>query len=81
MGRLAKKTTILFEPEEFERLKRAAGLRRCSVGELIRTTLMEKRLLSRAESRLDAVAGLAKLSIPAGTWEELEAETIQGATE
>lgn len=80
MGRLAKKTTILFEPEEYERLKRVARTRRCSVGELIRSTMREQHLPSELSTRLEAVKQLSELALPVADWEELEREIIAGAT-
>jgi len=81
MGKLAKKTTILFDPEEYERLKRTAQRRGCSVGELIRSTLRENHLLTNPEQRAKATRELAELSLPVGDWEEMEADTIHGAME
>lgn len=79
MGRLAKKTTILFEPEEYERLQRVARRRKCSVGELIRSTLREQYLKADPVRRGEAARELAKLSLPVAGWEEMEEETISGA--
>jgi len=81
MGRLTKKTTILFDAEEYERLKRAARLRRCSVGNLIRSALREKNLLSDSDSRSDAAERLSQLSLPVSDWEEMEREILAGASE
>ena len=81
MGRLAKKTTILFEPEEYERLKRVASRKKCSVGELIRSTLREQYLQKNPAHRAKAADELAKLSLPVAGPEEMEEETISGATE
>lgn len=81
MGNLCKKTTILFEPDDYERLKEVARLKRCSVGELIRTTLREQHLLPDAAGRQEAVRELAGLGLPVGAWEEMEEEILAGASE
>jgi len=81
MGRLAKKTTILFDPDEYDRLKSAAHRRGCSVGELIRATLREGKVISDPEDSIDAAKELAEMKLPAGNWEEMEQETIDGGLE
>jgi len=80
MRPLEKKTTILFSTEEYLRLKDAARIRRCSVGELIRRTLREQSLLVDPQDKDAAVDALAEMSLPVGSWEELEEETLRGAT-
>lgn len=80
MAALTKKTTILFEPDKYERLKRIAQGRSRTVGELIRESVELRFGLVSREERLAAVAALAALDLPVGTWEELETETVEGAT-
>ena len=81
MANLCKKTTVLFDPQEFEEIKQVAKRLGCSVGELIRRTVRERYLLSTPEERLQAVEALGRMSLPVGTWQEIEDETRKGALE
>ena len=81
MGRLAKKTTILFDPDEYARLKQIARHRGCSVGELIRSTLRDLYLKPDVAGRLEAACALSELAAPVGEWEEIEREILAGTTE
>ena len=81
MGHLAKKTTILFNAEEYERLRQAARARRCSVGSLIRSALRGQSLLSDTKGRSEAVEKLVGLSLPVSDWEVMEQEILAGASE
>jgi len=80
MSTLAKKTTVLFDPEKYKRLKRIARVQGRTVGELIRESVEIRFGLASVEERLAAVESLGEMSLPAGTWEEMEEETIKGAT-
>lgn len=80
MASLVTKTTVLFEPRQYEQLKRIAASNKRSVGDLIRQAVAEKYSLSDRRARIEAVERLSKMSAPAGDWKEMEAEIIAGAT-
>lgn len=61
---LSKKTTILFPPGLHERLARLARQRGTSLGELVRTACEKQYGLFSEEERLEALHGLASLSLP-----------------
>lgn len=73
---LTKKTTILFSPDQYERLKRLAERRETSVGELVRRACEEQYRLYSVEDRVRAVRELARMSLPVGTPEEMERESV-----
>jgi len=81
MGRLAKKTTILFDSDEYERLKGIARRRKCSVGELVRSALRKEHMLSAPAKRVSAARKLAALSLPVSECEEMEQQSILGGIE
>ena len=73
---LTKKTTILFPPDMYIRLASLAAQRDSSVGELVREACrVQYSLTSRAE-RHALVDRLASLSLPVGTVEEMERESV-----
>lgn len=73
---LVKKTTILFPPELYEELAQLAKRRRSSVGELVRSACRVQYGLATTETRLAAVNELASLSLPVGTPEEMDRESV-----
>ena len=73
---LTKKTTILFSPGMYSRLARLAEQRHSSVGELVREACRAQYGLSTQAERLAIVDELARLSLPAGTVEEMERESV-----
>ncbi len=73
---LSKKTTILFSPDLHERLVRLAAQRRTSIGDLVRTAVEQQYGLVSKEERLDAVNALGDLSLPVGSAEEMEMESV-----
>lgn len=73
---LIKKTTILFPPDLYEQLARLARQRETSVGELVRTACRTQYRIASRETRLAAVRELAGMSLPAGSPEEMEAESV-----
>jgi hypothetical protein len=73
---LTKKTTILFSPDLYDRLARLAKQRRTSVGELVREACRAQYCLSSTSERLALVDQLASLSLPVGTPEEMERESV-----
>jgi len=76
---LSKKTTILFPPELHDRLSRLAEVRGTSLGELVRRACEIQYRLLPVETRLEAVRELASLSLPVGTPEEMERESVPRA--
>lgn len=72
---LSKKTTILFPPDLYERLKRLAEQRETSVGDLVRRACEERYRLYSVEERVRAVRELGELSLPVGTPDEMELES------
>lgn len=73
---LVKKTTILFPPDLFDQLARLAEQRGTSVGALVRDACRSQYRLTSRESRLSAVAALMTLSLPVGSPEEMEQESV-----
>ncbi|MEZ5402515.1 MAG: CopG family transcriptional regulator [Bryobacteraceae bacterium] len=79
MDRMEKKTTILFPPDLYENLANLAQRRNTSVGELVREACRQQYFLSSRKDRIAAVAELAALSLPVGTVEEMERESVPAA--
>jgi hypothetical protein len=73
---LTKKTTILFPPDLYNRLAQLARQRDSSVGELVREACRAQYPLSTASERLALVEQLASFSLPVGTPEEMERESV-----
>ncbi len=73
---LVKKTTILFPPDLYEQLTRLAKRRDTSVGALVRDACRSQYGLSTREARLSAVAALVSLSLPVGSTEVMERESV-----
>lgn len=73
---LTKKTTILFPPDLYDRLARLAEQRKSSVGELVRQACRTQYSLSSRSERLAIIDQMAALSLPVGTPEELERESV-----
>ena len=73
---LSKKTTILFTPELHERLRQIAQREGTSIGDLVRTACEKQYHIVSRERRIAAVEELAKLSLPVGSVEQMEAESI-----
>lgn len=73
---LIKKTTILFPPDLYDQLARLARQKNTSVGELVRSACRAQYTLTTKEIRLAAVNELAALSLPSGSPEEMERESV-----
>lgn len=73
---LEKKTTILFSPTLHERLVQLARHRGVSLGHLVREACVRQYGLVSAGERLAAAETLRELSLPVGTPEELEQESV-----
>lgn len=73
---LSKKTTILFSPELHSRLTGLAARRGVSLGELVREACEARYAVANAPERTDAVRALAELSLPVGTADEMERESV-----
>jgi len=71
-----KKTTILFPPDLYEQLARLAKHRATSVGELVRSACRAQYRLATRTARVSAVRELSGLSLPVGTPEEMERESV-----
>lgn len=76
MEGLSKKTTLLFSPELHRRLTRLAKRRGVSLGELVREACEKQYGAAPGEDRVRAVRELASLSLPVGTPEEMERESV-----
>jgi predicted DNA-binding protein len=73
---LSKKTTILFSPENHERLTQLAARRGKSLGELVREACAIQYGLVDAEARVATVAALSALSLPVGSPREMKDESV-----
>ena len=73
---LTKKTTILFPPDLYQRLASLADQRHSSVGELVREACRAQYSLTSRADRLALVDCLGALSLPVGTVEEMERESV-----
>ena len=73
---LSKKTTILFSPEEHERLTRLAAARGMSLGEIVREACAKQYVVTGASERLEAVHGLARLFLPVGSTAAMKRESV-----
>jgi predicted DNA-binding ribbon-helix-helix protein len=81
MDGIPVKTEVTLDAAKYERLERIARERSASVDDLIREAVdVHFGLATRAE-RLAALEALAGLELPVGSWEEMEAEIVKGATE
>ena len=73
---LSKKTTILFPPQLYQRLASLADQRHTSVGELVREACRAQYSLTSRADRLALVERLGALTLPVGTVEEMERESV-----
>jgi len=73
---LVKKTTILFAPDFYEQLAALAKERDSSVGELVRSACRAQYGLTNRSQRLAAVAELGAMSLPVGSVEDMERESV-----
>jgi hypothetical protein len=73
---LTTKTTILFPPDLYNRLAQLARQRDSSIGELVREACRAQYSLSTTSERLAVVEQLASFSLPVGTPEEMERESV-----
>jgi hypothetical protein len=71
-----KKTTILFSPALHGQLARLAEQRHSSIGELVREACRAQYGLASSSERLAIVKELAGLSLPVGTTEQMERESV-----
>lgn len=72
---LTKKVIVLFEPEQYERIKRRARLQGVSVGNLIRQAvdnLLAQGWVPDKEERLKAARRLTEAQEEVLEWDELE---------
>jgi hypothetical protein len=73
---LEKKTTILFPKSLHRDLTRLAKERGVSLGHLVRTACEAHYQLSSRERRLAAAEKLRRLSLPVGSVEAMERESV-----
>jgi len=64
----------------YRRLKEIADKRHCAVDDLVGESLKIHFSLHTPKERRAAVDDLESMSLPVGTWEEMETEIISGAT-
>lgn len=72
---LSKKTTILFSPDEHERLTELAARRGVSLGELVREACAIQYGVDR-DTQLEAVTALHALSLPVGSARDMKRESV-----
>ncbi len=73
---LSKKTTILFPPDLYDQLASLAAQRQSSVGELVREACRSQYSFSSRAERMALIEQMAALSLPVGTPEEMERESV-----
>lgn len=71
-----KKTTLLFPPDMYAELAALARRNKSSVGELVRAACRAQYALSDPSERVALVERLGKLSLPVGSPEEMERESV-----
>ncbi len=76
---LSKKTTILFTPDEHQRLTELAARRRVSLGELVREACAIQYGVADHETRVAAASALAALRLPVGTPREMKHQSVPSA--
>ena len=74
-------TQVTLDPAKYQRLEALARARRASVEELIREAVESHFGLVTPAERRAALEALQRLDLPVGSWEEMEEETVRGATE
>jgi len=72
---LSKKTTILFSPEQHDRLVRLAKRQGTSLGALVREACQERYGLVSEEERLTALDELRALALPVDTPARMKRES------
>ena len=73
---LSKKTTSLFTPDLHEQLVRLADQRGVSLGRLVREACVQQYGIASREDQLEAVRGLAGLSLPVGDAATMGRESV-----
>jgi hypothetical protein len=73
---LSKKTTILFNVDLYSYLSGLARQRHVSLGYLVRLACERQYRQVPVEERVRAVKDLCKLSLPVGSPEEIEEESV-----
>jgi len=63
----------------YRRLEDIAKRRNCAVDDLVGESVKIRYSLYSAKERMAAVDSLEKMSLPVGTWEEMEKEIVDGA--
>lgn len=73
---LSKKTTILLSYSQHKQLAELATASNTSIGHLIRSACSRVYGVRTIEERLKAVERMAAMSLPVGTVEEMEHESV-----
>jgi len=77
----ATEISVTLDSELFRQLRLIAERRNCTVGDLVSESVRSRFHLHDIEERRAAVEALAGMSLPVGTWEELERESTSEACE
>jgi len=78
---LGKRTTILSPTDMHRFLKELAKANKTSLGQLVRSACESKYGYVSREERVKAVEEMYKLSLPVGTPEEMERESVPAPEE
>jgi len=75
------KMTIELPRTIYERLQRLAAERNCEIVELLRDSAEARFSTAGRDQKREAVDRIARLDLPVGSWDEMEQEIIEAATE
>lgn len=78
---LSKKTTILLSPDLHARLAALARARETSIGELVRTAVVQQYGLVGAQERKAAARRLADLHLPVADTAQMKRESVPAPEE
>jgi hypothetical protein len=78
MAQRMKRTQILFPEGEYERLRKEAEARSCSIGQLVRDAVKITYLARPEKKRRDAARRLIAMELPVVDWEQMEEEIAKG---
>ena len=75
------KMTIELPRSMYERLQRLASERKCAISDLLKDSAEARFSTADRDQRREAADRIARLDLPVGSWEEMEQEIIEAATE